>query len=413
MNAKKKVTKRQVLAWGLMCLVAVAFAVFLWQFNQIEKTPLVSTEGRTFEKATVVSVLRDNLQEDGNRYGDQQVELQINTGELAGQVVEATSPNGNLFGAVCYPGRDVIAIVSISGDNHVVTVYSPDRTLAVAGFIIIFLLLLSLLGGMHGLKSAFGLIFTFVCIFFLMLPMIYMGVSPVLSAILISLITTLMTMYLIGGFSAKTFCAVVGTLAGVILAGVSAWLFGMTADIGGYNVSNIEDLVFLGQNTPVKIGELLFAGILISALGAVTDVAMSISSTICEIHTQSPHLSRWQLFRSGMTVGRDVMATMADTLVMAFAGSSLSMLVLNYAYDLSMNQILNSSSIGIEIMQAVSGSIGIVMSVPLVSFLAASLVPAWENHKLKKHHSAPVLEESPAESPEQEELEDLEDSTEE
>lgn len=381
MRNKKKVTGKELLAWGIMCLLALAFALFLWQYNQVEKTDLVGTEGRTFEKATVVSVLRDNLQEDGNRYGDQTVELYMKTGELAGETVEATSPNGNLFGAVCYPGRDVIAIVSISGDSHVVTVYSPDRIVAVVGFVVVFLLLLWIIGGKNGAKSALGLIFTFICIFFLMIPMIYRGISPFLSAVVITLITTLVTMYLIGGFTAKTLCSVLGTVAGVILAGVSAWLFGAVADVGGYNVSNIEELLFIAQNTKMNIGELLFAGILISALGAVMDVAMSISSTITEIYSQNPRLTRMQLFRSGISVGRDMMGTMSNTLVLAFAGGSLSLLVLNYAYDLSMNQVLNSSSICIEIMQGISGSIGVVMTVPIVSVLASVLVPKWHREK--------------------------------
>ncbi len=394
------------MARGILCLLAIGFALFLWQYNQVDKAELVGTEGRAFEQARVVSVLQDNLQEDGNRYGDQKVELYIKTGELAGQTVEATSPNGNLFGAVCYPGRDVIAIVSVSGDTNVVTVYSPDRILAVVGFVAVFLLVLCLIGGKNGAKSALGLIFTFICIFFLMIPMIYRGVSPFLSAVLITLVTTLVTMYLIGGFSAKTLCSVLGTVAGVVLAGVSAWIFGAAADIGGYNVSNIEDLLFIGQHTQVNIGELLFAGILISALGAVMDVAMSISSTITEIYRQNPTLTRMQLFRSGISVGRDMMGTMSNTLVLAFAGGSLSLLVLNYAYDLSMNQVLNSSSIGIEIMQGISGSMGVVMTVPIVSVLASIFVPQWHEKK-----AAEPAEEA-LEGEEMEELEEPEETEE-
>ena len=378
MRNKQKVTGKELLARGILCLLAIGFALFLWQYNQVDKAQIVGTEGRSFEKATVVSILQDNLQEDGNRYGDQAVELYIKTGELAGQTVEANSPNGNLFGAVCYPGRDVIAIVSVSGDTHTVTVYSPDRILPVVGFVAVFLLLLCLIGGKNGAKSALGLIFTFICIFFLMIPMIYKGISPFFSAVLITLVTTLVTMYLIGGFTAKTLCSVLGTVAGVVLAGVSALLFGAVADVGGYNVSNIEELLFISQHTDVNIGELLFAGILISALGAVMDVAMSISSTITEIYTQNPRLTPMQLFRSGISVGKDMIGTMSNTLVLAFAGGSLSLLVLNYTYDLPMNQILNSSSICIEIMQGISGSIGVVMTVPIVSLLASALIPRWK-----------------------------------
>ena len=362
-------------------MLAIGFALFLWQYNQVDKAELVGTEGRSFEKAQVVSVLQDNLQEDGNRYGDQRVELYIKTGELAGQTVEATSPNGNLFGAVCYPGRDVIAIVSVSEDTNVVTVYSPDRILAVVGFVAAFLLILCLIGGKNGAKSALGLIFTFICIFFLMIPMIYRGVSPFFSAVLITLVTTLVTMYLIGGFSAKTLCSVLGTVAGVVLAGLSAWLFGAAADIGGYNVSNIEELLFIGQHTQVNIGELLFAGILISALGAVMDVAMSISSTITEIYTPEPLPYPDAAVPLRYFCGQRHDGHHVQYAGVAFAGGSLSLLVLNYAYDLSMNQILNSSSICIEIMQGISGSIGVVMTVPIVSVLASIFVPQWHGKK--------------------------------
>ena len=105
---------------------------------------------------------------------------------------------------------------------------------------------------------------------------------------------------------------------------------------------------------------------------------MSISSTITEIYTQNPRLTPMQLFRSGISVGKDMMGTMSNTLVLAFAGGSLSLLVLNYTYDLPMNQILNSSSICIEIMQGISGSIGVVMTVPIVSLLASALIPRWK-----------------------------------
>src|SRR5699024_575658 len=240
---------------------------------------------------------------------------------------------------------------------------------------------------------------------FLMIPMIYKGISPFFSAVLITLVTTLVTMYLIGGFTAKTLCSVLGTVAGVVLAGVSAWLFGAVADVGGSNVSTIEELLSVCQHTDVNIGELLFAGILISALGAVMDVAMSISSTITEIYTQNPRLTPMQLFRSGISVGKDMMGTMSNTLVLAFAGGSLSLLVLNYAYDLSMNQVINSSSICIEIMQGISGSIGVVMTVPIVSVLASIFVPQWHRRGTKDE----VLPEDSQVPPIPEELEKKEE----
>ena len=140
-------------------------------------------------------------------------------------------------------------------------------------------------------------------------------------------LTTFVTMYLIGGLSGKSVTAMTGTVAGVGISAVLAVIFGMMTGISGYNVSDIEQLEYVGQMTEIRIGELLYAGILISTLGAVMDVAMSVSSTISEIHYRNPTLSRKELFTSGIRVGKDMMGTMSNTLILAFTGSSVNTLV--------------------------------------------------------------------------------------
>ena len=125
------------------------------------------------------------------------------------------------------------------------------------------------------------------------------------------------------------------------------------------------------EQVGIEVGELLFAGILIAALGAVMDVSMSISSTLQEIHDKNPGLTGRQLFHSGMTVGKDMMGTMSNTLILAFAGGSINTLVLFYAYAYSYTQIINMYDIAIEIMQGVSASLGVVLTVPFVSAVAA------------------------------------------
>lgn len=382
MQPISSISKNELVAKGIVCLLAMVFALFLYWFNHTtEKVPLINTAGRTFEKATVVEIVTDNLAEDGNRYGNQQVRLQMNTGPNKGKIVDAVSPDGMLFGTACRPGMNVITISSVNGNAAVTTVYSRDREWAVFGFLFIFLLLLAIIGGKSGIKSVLGLIFTFVCIFYLMLPMIYRGISPFLSAIIVSFVTTFVTLYLIGGWTAKTVCAVTGSLGGVIIAGISAWLFGLCADINGYNVGEIENLLFIAQNAPVHIGELLFAGILISALGAVMDISMSIASAVNEIYDKKPDATVAELFNSGMTIGHDTMGTMCNTLILAFTGSSLGLLILNYSYDLPYLQLINSYNTGIEIMQGISGTIGIIITVPLVSLLSSIIIPKWHNNK--------------------------------
>ena len=138
-------------------------------------------------------------------------------------------------------------------------------------------------------------------------------------------------------------------------------------------MSDIESLLTLWNVSGIQVGGLLFSGLLISSLGAVMDVAMSIGSSIGEIHAQNPTISRKELFKAGMHVGRDMMGTDSNTLILAFAGGSVSMLVLDYAYDLPYQQIINSNNIGIAIMQGLSGSFGIVLAVPVTVALAVLL----------------------------------------
>ena len=127
----------------------------------------------------------------------------------------------------------------------------------------------------------------------------------------------------------------------------------------------------LQQVNGIQVGGLLFSGLLISALGAEMDVAMSISSAMKEFCDQNPGISRLELMKAGMRVGRDMMGTNSNTLILAFAGTSLSMLVLNYAYDLPYLQVINSNNVGIAVMQGLSGSFGIVLCVPATVVLAA------------------------------------------
>lgn len=150
---------------------------------------------------------------------------------------------GASSGQTSTEGARIIVIVNKSGTNAGFTVCSQDRTMAIYGF-------------------------AFACIIGIMFPIMYRGISSIV------------TLGLLGGYSSKTVSAILGTAIGVVIAAVAAMAFGKAAGITGYNVSDIEALNYVGQNTKIKIGELLFAGIIISALGAVMDVGMFIASTI-------------------------------------------------------------------------------------------------------------------------------------
>ena len=352
----------------IVVLLSILAAFFL---RKIERKELTNTRGHSFEKAVVTAVLQDNIQADGSRVGEQRVMLRLTSGIHRGEEIESTSPSGYLFGAPCSVGMKVIVMQSVSGETVVTSVYAQDRGRVILIFALLYLLILCWIGGKKGLRGALGLIYTVAAIFFLYIPLVYLAYSPFWMAVLVCVLTTFVSLSLIGGYSRKTLAATLGASSGVLIAGFVAIAFSRFTGITGWNVSNIEHLMTLWNTQQIQVGQLLFSGLLISALGAVMDVAMSISSTMLEILQQRPDLSRKELINAGFRVGRDMMGTDSNTLILAFAGSSVSILILNYAYQLPLLQMINSNNIGIAVMQGLAGSFGVALSVPATVLLAS------------------------------------------
>lgn len=238
----KKVLKR-----GCLILLGILCLIFVVQLNQVEKEELYYTEGQSFEKAKVVEIIQDNETENGSIVGNQKVLLEIQSGAYKGEKIEASSSASYLFGAHCEEGMHVVAIVSESNDEVIATVYSVNRSWAIFAMVLIFFLVVFLIGGKKGLSSIAGLVFALICIVFVFLPMIYRGISPILSAIFVIIVTTIATMYFIDGLTAKSITAICGTIGGVIVSGIYAWIFGKITQISGFNVSDIENLVYVGE----------------------------------------------------------------------------------------------------------------------------------------------------------------------
>ena len=200
------------------------------------------------------------------------------------------------------------------------------------------------------------------------------GWPPIPTTLAIISYTIFVTFVILGGIQVKTMVAAAGSLGGVLLAGGLAWAACHIVHISGMNMDEAEALMLTAVDNGLKIRGLYICGILIAAEGAVMDIAMSISSAVSELHEVNPALTARQLFKSGMNIGRDAMGTMANTLVLAFAGTSLNMMIFIYAYDISYIQLLNTDFVAIEIIRSISGSIGIVLTVPLVAAISAYLL---------------------------------------
>lgn len=365
---------------AVIAAVILLFIFGFFQVNQISKVSLMETEGRSFEKGKIIEIMSEDVLQ-GQQAGSGSVVIELLTGALKGEQIEAVNSASYLFGANVKVGSKVIVMISESGEERIASVFSNDREYILYGIILLFLVTIWIIGGKKGFYSIIGLVFTFICIIYLFLPMIYRGFSPSMSAILVVILTTTVTMYLIGGMSKKTLSSIIGTVMGVSVAGILAAVFSKVSYITGYNVSEVESLIYIQDKIGIKVGELLFAGILIASLGAVMDVSMSISSTIQEIHEKNPNLSGKELFQSGINVGRDMMGTMSNTLILAFAGGSINTIVFIYAYNYEYQQMINMNSIAIELIQGIAASFGVILTVPFVSFVSAYLLS-----KEKKGH---------------------------
>lgn len=368
-----KMSKKMITRVVFSAVILIIFVLFLVYINNIEKTPLINNSGKTYAKAEVTEILTNNSAENGGRAGTQTVVLKIESGKYKGEFLEAYSTNGYLYGADSKPGMKVMAVISESNGEKVVTIGGVYRINALIFIGLLFFASIWLFGKKKGIFAIIGLIFTFITILWIFLPLVYRGMSPFLAAVISCALTTVVCVPLIGGMSKKTISAAVSTVAGVIISGLLAFIFGKMTDVNGYNVSEIDELMFIASSTNIKVGELLFAGILIASLGAVMDVGMSVPSAIEELHRKNPQMSGKELFVSGMKVGRDMMGTMSNTLILAFAGTSISTIVTVYAYNYPMMYTMNLYSTCIEIIRGISGSMGVIFTIPIAALISSFL----------------------------------------
>ena len=335
-----------------------------------------------FEKAQILEVVSESLTPDekiGNlSRGTQDLKIEILTGEHEGEQLVVKNYLSSRFNVYGVKGRTIIVCVDTAAPGkYRVTVNSYHRSPILYAAIAMFAMVMLLIGGKKGVRSIFGLGFTLASILFLFIPMLVQGRSPVFASVFIVVITTAASVLCINGWSVKSLAAVWGTTLGVVIAGLLSILLGSLAHVSGFQTEEAETLILIASSTGMNVGELLFAGLLIASLGAVMDVAVSISSGIHEVLMTDRTLPRGRLFRSGMNIGRDIMGSMSNTLILAFAGTSTNSLILIYAYNVDYTQLINMDAIGIEILRGLCGSTAVVLTVPIVSVVSAWLFPCF------------------------------------
>ena len=332
-----------------------------------------------YELGKVMEIIEENLTESehqkGILVGTQVLKVKVLTGDHAGETVTVNNALSTYSSVVAKTGKTLVVIIdALDTGEYQVRVFNYYRApyIYLLGFL--FLAVLVLVGGRKGLMSGFGLIYTFFCTLLIFLPLTARGYSPVWSAVVLVIMVTTATMIFINGVGKKTLCAILGTVVGVLLSGIFLFAFEKIMHISGFSTEEAENLLLIGQTTGLKVKYLLFSGILIASLGAVMDTAVSIVSAIYEFHANMPAMKSASLFKAGMNVGKDMIGTMSNTLILAFTGTSLNMIILLYTKNVQFNQLINTNYIAIEVTQAIAGSLGIILTVPITALIAARIL---------------------------------------
>lgn len=367
---------KRIIAY-MICIVLV-ISGYIYS-NTIKPEPLDST-GEIIVKGKVLGMekIADEYQETEHMPGLQQwqVEVQIKTGPFASRTVSTTHYYGDnpAFDFIFSPGDEVILSLDVQGnelENVYISDLSRDKYLKLLSAV--FLVAILLIGGWQGVNTIISLLLTGLAVAKILLPAILAGKDPITATIITCTGVTVITHMLVTGFTRKSTAAISGTFFGIMVSGLIAKYVILLAHINGLGSEDSRMFFFSYGNGELDVTGILFAGIVLGSLGAVMDVAMSIASSVQEIHHANPSLSCIQLARKGMNVGRDIIGTMANTLILANAGTSLPLMLLILANDIPQLKIFNLDMIATEIIRALSGSIGLFMAVPFTALISALL----------------------------------------
>ncbi|MBU0671459.1 MAG: YibE/F family protein [Candidatus Margulisbacteria bacterium] len=367
-----------------LLLSLFALIIFLPNWGEASEGELEHLPKPQYAKAEVFEVETYDLgghKDSPIKEISQQVTLKILSGKFKVKVVAVDHIASGMMGGemILKPGNRVILFV----DENPPPAESPDgsplfnvadyvRDTPIYWLAFFFALLLVIIGGMKGVKALVSLVITICLIFFILFPLTLWGFNPLLVSVLIAGAVSLIVFRIVGGKSIKSVAAAIGTLLGVAIAGILAFVVGNMIHLTGMSSEESRILLY-SMDLKINYQGLLFGSILIGALGAIMDVGMSIASSIDEVRKVHPEANLQNLFNAGMNVGRDVMGTMSNTLILAYTGSTLPLLLLLIANNMSFSKILNMEMIAVEAVRALAGSIGLVLCIPITALISAFL----------------------------------------
>ena len=359
-----------------------------------ETTETVKTEDESPQteaiKAKIIQAGKSYQRDNGNGGKEtvQDVKVKILNGPKKDEKFDATyvmtyDIDNKIVGYKLREGNIVYVEIAEENGEVKVTVRDVVRQNYLFGLILFFFASIVLVGKKKGVKAIIGLIITLLAIFFVLLATIFKGYNPILVSIGTCFLITILTFAVIGGWNRKSISAALGTIGGVVFAGIIATIVGYLAQLSGAGKEEAIMLRIDEKNVQFNFRELLFAEIIVSALGACMDVGMSIASSLDELKTKKPDMTGKELFKSGMNIGGDMIGTMTNTLILSFTGSSLLLVLLYMSSSVSVTDVINIEAIATESVCALSGSTGIVYTVPITAAIYSFINRNKTSYKIK------------------------------
>ena len=340
----------------------------------------VSALDTEYTKAKVTKILsiEESVAQAGNTEKDKDIlitfEAKILSKENKGKIIKSEQ-------RILYPNAENLIQLKVGDNILIVDAYQDsegntewkyvdrERITPVIFLGVVFILLLIIFGKSKGLNTILALCFIVLSIFTVFIPSILAGFNVYLMAVITCVFIVLTTSIIVYGINDKSIATVFGCLGGMIISLLLLLFMDSIIHLTGYTSEESMFLILLDLDNPINLKAIVFASIIVGAIGAIMDISIDIASSLKEIANKITKPTFGEIVKSGITIGRDIIATMTNTLVLAYIGSSLSSVVLIVAYDTSLINLFNKEAIIIEILQALIGSLGLLFTIPFTSII--------------------------------------------
>lgn len=361
-------------------LIGAAFLLAAGSFDwdRINSYTMYNNDSRTFVRGRVVSVDNERLETDPydhSRYlGEQELTVLILEEDQKGDKVSIDNYLSQTHNIYVNANQKIIVCADMpEGVVPYYTVFNYDRCLPLGILVVVFAAVMLFVGKGKGLRALAGVVFTLLLVVLFMVQAIYHGFPPVIVSILTILTGTAVSLLLLNGCSRRTAVSALATVLGVAVTGIIFYISSKTLHLTGFNSDNAEELLVIQGATGLSVRSLLIAGVLVSSLGAVMDVAVSLTAALMELVAVDPSVTARQVMKSGFNIGKDMIGTMSNTLILAFAGTALNTMLVLTAYGVSRTQFISSDYLAIELAQGLCATIGVILTVPITTGICAAM----------------------------------------